>query len=464
MMRSISVLNDSRSARQDRFSKNRGHRMMAPWFPLPGGLLAVLWCIVFLLTIAGSDFFRPWPPVTWSDVESRMRESQIPVILVATFVGALLADPLRDDSMIGARCGARPIYRQIIRMAAGVWLVVTSAYVIGFLPLCQLTWAYLQWDGFVLLPLIVIAISVGMWPVLGLCGGVLLRNRPRIVAGLTTAGAVFGSVMIPAAISNNPWGVSFLAPAPIWQLAYPFVGEITSPAVNVSRAVLFSTITGCVIMTAITVLQTDRHLIRIIVSYMTPVALISVALLVLQPNLIAHDGNLRAVCTAAKNSRVCVEHRYRRLLSPIASAVDHGLSRFRPQTVVTVLGPGLITAFDRPISGIPPTSRQSMIPVGVDLESAGGLNEYERKLNEDVANMLADPSACSGEGRTVENQNLQYQLYRWFNDSLNGRDPSSESGPFSAIHTDDQMRIWLLEHDTDVRSCAITERDVRNLR
>lgn len=438
--------------------------LVAPWFPFSGLLLGVLWCTVFALAIFGSDFFRPWPPVTWNDVESRMRESQIPVIIPASFVGAMMVGPLRDDSMIGALYGVRAVPRQILRVCAWIWGTTISAYCCGAVPICYLAWRSLRWDGFSPLPLGVIFASVGMWPVLGLCGAVLLRRLPPIVGGLIVSGILFGLAMIPAAISNNPFGISFLAPSPIWQLPYPFIGDITSPSLNLSRFAVFLMTTACAVVVAIVALNARWHPNGLAVLHMLPTVVVGVALLMLQPNLVARDSNLRAVCTTVHVSHVCVEHRYQTLLKPIADAVDRGLSRFDPSATITVIGPGLIGAYDRPIDGIPPTDRRMLALVGVDLGSAGDLYEYEEKLNEDVANILSYSSSCGGDGKTLENQNLQYQLYRWIDEALHDRKPGPDSGPFMEVGSDARMRSWLQDHDRSIRSCSLTELDTKELR
>lgn len=317
-------------------------------------------------------------------------------------------------------------------------------------------------------------VNVAAWPAFGAMVAMMVVHP---LSALFALAASEIAIMTPIVLSNTIPGFSALSVAPIWQLDFPFVGERANPWVAISRLTLFLVVFCCLIVVVV-VRASDGHregmYLRAYSWIVFPAAL-SVIIVAFQPNIIAIDHRLSAVCAAEGRITVCVAESYRDTL-PIHLETAHDVyDAFGPPGPITIIGMGLAGRDLKSMPGIEPR----ILDAGEVIQPTNAIVEtkhaFERDLRGSLIDYVSGGPACDEDGSMFSRLSAfalgehiddylrlgkQRYMQSQTQESRRSRNTGSDrTDPFDADADTFDLAAWYDAHRSDVLSCALNEKD-----
>lgn len=423
---------------------------------MPVGLarLAMQMLLVLCVTLAGSHLQVTWPPPTWTGFEATFRDTQLGAAMIGACCGAWCVRRFDASSLIAPGIACRPAWRTVGRALVLLGVVNVIAYLLGLAPTWIVTSVQATAGRADSLPLIVVMVDVALWPVCGFLTGTVIRSSLAPVFAICVAELI---ILLPVMASNTIPGFSALSIAPVWNLGFPFVGEISHPGTAWARLVL-SVMTGCCMFGAIVALQrqwpsesSGRGRAAV---WMAPPALLAAMMLVMQPVLVAPDPGMRAVCQSRTSVTVCVAAAYRRAIVPTMAVAARAARLFPFDGAVTVVGPGM-QGWD--LHEVPGVSARALLGRRIVLSDTVVDDEagYLQSVADDLAADLSGVNACSDISSEEDSAVGRYaradRLRRRIVSVLLTRHESPEMSALSA---------WYAQHRKEISICAVKEEEL----
>ena len=304
------------SIRKPSFAR-RPKQHMSFWHPLRLRQVTIMMLLTAISAYVLSNVNVAWPPVTWNGLEVHVRDAQIGAAMSGAFFGALQARQCGERSVIAPPVSCRSSVETVGRALGLLAAANVVAYAVGMLPSIMVTGSSAVGGASDALPLLAVVCNIAWWPAVGFFIGLISQHPLSPVLAICVANALIG---IPIVLSNSIAGFSMLSIAPVWQLGFPFVGERSHPGTAWTRMVLFAMLGFSLCMACIsvhrgTVMPRNRGDVRWFVWFVPPTVL-GIIMVMMQPQLVAMDWTMRAICESAGRVTVCVAAPYSRALKP----------------------------------------------------------------------------------------------------------------------------------------------------
>ncbi|KAA8817420.1 hypothetical protein EMB92_02320 [Bifidobacterium callitrichos] len=450
------------------------HRNRVPWFPLSTRPLVMMVLVTACSAAVMSEFLIAWPPPTWVGWQAHFRDGQIGAAAAGSFMGAVIAKSFDVWSVIAPPCASRPKAGAVIQLIGWPCLANAFAYCLGMAPSTVITAMHASYGTPDLLAVSGTLVNVAAWPAFGAMVAMVVVHP---LSALFALAASEIAIMTPIVLSNTIPGFSALAVAPIWQLDFPFVGERANPWVAISRLTLFLVVFCCLIVVVV-VRASDGHRegmhLRAYSWLVFPAAL-SVIIVAFQPNIIAIDHRLSAVCATEGRITACVAESYRDTL-PIHLETAHDVyDAFGPPGPITIIGMGLEGRDLKSMPGIEPR----MLDAGEVIQPTNAIVEtrkaFERDLRGSLIDYVSGGPACDDGGGMFSRLSAfalgehiddylrlgkQRYMQSQTQESRRSRHTGSDgTDPFDADADTFDLAAWYDAHRSDVLSCALNEKD-----